>query len=96
MSIARDIIALTSSIAFEYYSDIGSADHYLHKILLFLPSKFAHPIFYYYLCTRLRYFERRSNDGEATVKRQSKPTCSLYRAEKKPKFMYNTILYIYI
>ena len=38
MSIARDIIALTSSIAFEYYSDIGSADHYLHKILLFLPQ----------------------------------------------------------
>ena len=29
-----------------------------------------------YLCTRITDLERRSNDGQATVKRQSKPTCS--------------------
>ena len=49
-----------------------------------------------YLCTRIMDFERRSNDGQATVKRQSKPTCSQRCPENKPKFMYYTILYIYI
>ena len=36
----------------------------------FVTNLFVSFIFFVYLCTRLMYFERRSNDGQATVKRQ--------------------------
>ena len=50
-----------------------------------------------YLCTRIMDLERRSNDGQATVKRQSKQTCSQRRPENKPKFyVLYYIIYLYI
>ena len=83
-------------------SFVKFASHPARVLFFFILKKIPPIIFAYikekqYLCTRIMDFERRSNDGQATVKRQSKPTCSQRRPENKPKiYVLYYIIYLYI